>query len=126
MILHGLFARFPRLRVVSVEMGASWCAPLLDSLSKVRKRREFGVAGGGDPVETFRRHVFVSPYPEESLEEVVRTMTPERVVFGSDWPHPEGVARPTDFFAETGSLSDLALARIARDNALDLMRAPTW
>ncbi|MEO5837905.1 MAG: amidohydrolase family protein [Acidimicrobiales bacterium] len=125
MILHGLFARFPRLRVVSVEMGSSWCAPLLDSLSKVRKRREFGLSGG-DPVETFRQHVYVSPYPEESLEEVARIMTPDRVVFGSDWPHPEGVARPSDFFAATGSLSDRELTRIARDNALDLMRAPTW
>jgi predicted TIM-barrel fold metal-dependent hydrolase len=125
LILHGLFDRFPRLRVVSVEMGASWCAPLLSSLQKVSKRREFG-RSSGDPVETFRRHVYVSPYPEEDLEAVVQVMSAGRVVFGSDWPHPEGVARPADFFASTGSLTDDELRRIARDNTLELMRAPTW
>jgi predicted TIM-barrel fold metal-dependent hydrolase len=125
MILHGLFDRFPRLRVVSVEMGASWCAPLLASLQKVSKRREFG-RSTGRPVETFRRHVYVSPYPEEDLEDVVQVMTADRVVFGSDWPHPEGVARPAEFFARTGALTDDELRRIARENALELMRLPTW
>jgi predicted TIM-barrel fold metal-dependent hydrolase len=125
LILHGLFDRFPRLRVVSVEMGSSWCAPLLSSLRKVSKRREFG-RSTGDPVETFRRHVYVSPYPEEDLEEIVQVMSARRVVFGSDWPHPEGVARPADFFASTGSLTDHELRSIARDNTLELMRPPTW
>jgi predicted TIM-barrel fold metal-dependent hydrolase len=125
MILHGLFDRFPRLRVVSVEMGASWCAPLLASLQKVSRRREFG-RSTGHPVETFRRHVYVSPYPEEDLEDVVQVMTADRVVFGSDWPHPEGVARPAEFFARTGALTDDELRRIARENALELMRPPTW
>jgi predicted TIM-barrel fold metal-dependent hydrolase len=106
-------------------MGSAWCAPLIESLHKVGKRREFG-RSSGDPVETFRRHVFVSPYPEEDLEEVVRTMSADRVVFGSDWPHPEGVALPADFFARTGMLSDRELLRIARDNALGLMRPPAW
>jgi predicted TIM-barrel fold metal-dependent hydrolase len=125
LILHGLFDRYPHLRVVSVEMGSSWCAPLLSSLQKVSKRREFG-RSTGDPVEAFRRHVYVSPYPEEDLQEVVDVMSASRVVFGSDWPHPEGVARPADFFASAGAFTNDELRRIARDNSLDLMRPPTW
>ena len=125
LILHGLFDRFPNLRVVSVEMGSSWCAPQLSSLQKVSKRREFG-RSTGDPVEIFRRHVYVSPYPEEDLEAIVEVMSARRVVFGSDWPHPEGVARPADFFASTGSLTDDEVRCIARDNTLELMRPPTW
>jgi predicted TIM-barrel fold metal-dependent hydrolase len=124
MILHGLFERFPRLRVVSVEMGSHWCGYLLHNLEKVRRRGEAGRTCD-DPVELFRHHVFVEPYPEENLAELLGVMTADRVVFGSDWPHPEGTETPAAYFDEVTGISDGDLALIMRENALSLLHPPT-
>ena len=45
----------------------------------------------------------------------------ERILFGSDWPHGEGVAQPLDFAKELGGLRR---ARGAADHARQLRRAP--
>lgn len=122
MILHGLFERFPRIRVVSVENGAFWVEFLLASLARVRHRRDFGQRHA-DPVETFRRHIYVEPFAEENLAAVAGLLGEDHVVFGSDWPHPEGTAEPAEFFDDAQDVSDSALLRIARENALELMSA---
>ena len=47
-------------------------------------------------------------------------MGPERVIFGSDWPHIEGMPRPLDYVAELAPFDDDARRRILRDNAREL------
>jgi len=123
LILHGLFERFPRIRVISVENGSFWVEFLLKNLAKVRHRQDFGQTHT-DPVELFHRHVYVEPFDEEDLAHIVRVMGPDRVVFGSDWPHPEGTAQPVDFFDGRQAVSDDDLRLIARDNAVALMTEP--
>lgn len=123
LILHGLFERFPRIRVISVENGSFWVEFLLKNLSKVRHREDFG-RQHADPVELFHRHVYVEPFDEEDLAHIVGIMGAERVVFGSDWPHPEGTLEPADFFDASEGVSDDELRLIARDNALALMAEP--
>jgi predicted TIM-barrel fold metal-dependent hydrolase len=44
--------------------------------------------------------VFVEPYYEEDLNELREFVPVERLVFGSDWPHAEGLAMPLDFLHE--------------------------
>jgi predicted TIM-barrel fold metal-dependent hydrolase len=44
------------------------------------------------------------------------------VLFGSDWPHGEGLAQPTDFVKELHAFSDGEQHRVMRDNCLDLLR----
>jgi len=50
-----------------------------------------------DPVETFRRHVWVAPFYEDDLAGLKEVLGIERLLFGSDWPHAEGLAEPTAF-----------------------------
>ena len=38
----------------------------------------------------FREHVYVSPFHEEDIRGLAELIGPERVLFGSDWPHGEG------------------------------------
>jgi predicted TIM-barrel fold metal-dependent hydrolase len=45
----------------------------------------------------------------------------ERVLFGSDWPHGEGLSRPTDFVKELHDFSDAEIRKVMRDNALTLL-----
>jgi predicted TIM-barrel fold metal-dependent hydrolase len=45
----------------------------------------------------------------------------ERVLFGSDWPHGEGLAEPIDFVKELHAFDETEVRKIMRDNALDLL-----
>ena len=43
-------------------------------------------------------------------------MGPDRVIFGSDWPHIEGMPQPLDYAVEIKELDDDAKRKILRDN----------
>ena len=59
-----------------------------------------------DPVETFRRNVWINPFWEDDVYEVVELMGADRVIFGSDWPHIEGMPQPLDYAAELKEFDD--------------------
>jgi predicted TIM-barrel fold metal-dependent hydrolase len=72
-------------------------------------------------VQAFREQVYVMPAYEESIVDLAKLIGPDHVLFGSDWPHPEGLARPLDFF---GDIKDLSLAdqrQIMSTNLKDLL-----
>ena len=48
----------------------------------------------------------------------------EHILFGSDWPHGEGVSQPLDFTKELSGFDERATQRIMHDNAVDLLGAP--
>jgi predicted TIM-barrel fold metal-dependent hydrolase len=73
------------------------------------------------PSQIVRRHVFVSPYHEEDIPALVKEIGTSQVVFGSDYPHPEGLAEPVDFVEGIESLSADQIRMIMRDNALGLV-----
>ncbi len=54
-----------------------------------------------DPVEIFRRHVWINPFWEDDLDAVVEWVGADRVIFGSDWPHIEALPQPLDYLPET-------------------------
>jgi predicted TIM-barrel fold metal-dependent hydrolase len=125
LVFHNLFGRFPRLRVLSVENGASWAKYLLRTLDKKKAMGRFGPwIGGrfrGRPSDVIREHCFVAPYPEDDLPEVVEVLGAERVLFGSDFPHPEGLAQPLEFAELLGFASESQRRQILRDNTAQLL-----
>ena len=74
-----------------------------------------------DPLEVMRRNVWVTPYYEEDLEALAETIGVEKVLFGSDWPHGEGLAEPIQFTKELTGFSAEDVRKIMRDNVLDLL-----
>jgi predicted TIM-barrel fold metal-dependent hydrolase len=126
-VLHGLFERFPALRVASIENGSEWLPSLLKALDKLTKIRvtSQGAAKHKRPLrsgrDVFREHVYVTPFFEENVYRLVETIGAERVLFGSDWPHPEGVAAPLDFLGEVEKLPPDQLRRVMRDNTAELL-----
>jgi predicted TIM-barrel fold metal-dependent hydrolase len=48
-------------------------------------------------------------------------MGAERVLFGSDFPHPEGCREPRDFVAALEGLSDHEIRLVMRDNFESLL-----
>src|SRR5215470_10756971 len=98
LVFDRLFERFPTLRVASVENGSEFLSDLYRKLRSTAKKYVGWFRD--DPVETFRQHVWINPFWEDDVGEVVAHMGPERVIFGSDWPHIEGVPAPLDYAPE--------------------------
>ena len=73
------------------------------------------------PSDTFRRHVWVTPFWEDDPAEAAELIGVERTLFGSDWPHAEGIAEPISYAGAIESLGDAAVQRIMRDNFRELM-----
>ena len=113
LVAHRLFERFPRLKYAFVEAGSSWVPPLLTALEYL----DHSGAYARNPREQFIEHCWVAPYPEDNLEELMRHIPADHILFGSDWPHGEGFAHPRDFFHNLGSCSDADVRRIMRENA---------
>ena len=61
----------------------------------------------------------MSPFWEDDLSEVVELMGPERVIFGSDWPHMEGLPHPRDIL-DAQELEPDVLQRFLYENTLGL------
>jgi predicted TIM-barrel fold metal-dependent hydrolase len=115
-----LFERFPTLRIASVENGAQFLPDLFRNLRETA--RKYAGWFHDDPVESFRRHVWINPFWEDDVRDTVAHMGPERVIFGSDWPHIEGMPRPLDYTAELVPFDAEARRRILRDNTRELNR----
>ncbi|GMU80022.1 MAG: amidohydrolase [Acidimicrobiia bacterium] len=122
-IADRLFERFPNLRVATVETGSDWVGGLLKKLRTlaIQVPGEFGA----DPYEQFLEHVWVSPFFEDDVQVLLGHVGAERVLFGSDWPHVEGLADPASFVKELDGLSDADVRKIMRDNARDLVTPRT-
>ncbi len=114
-----VFDRFPNVRVATVETGSDWVRPLLKKLTSVANQ----VPGelGEDPVAAFREHVWVSPFFEDDVLDLVDAVGADRVLFGSDWPHAEGLADPASFVKELDGVDDADVRRIMHGNARDLV-----
>ena len=118
LIFDRVFERFPAVRVASVENGSEFLPELFRKLRSMGRRT--GSYFQQDPLETFRQHVWINPFWEDDIKEVVQYMGPERVIFGSDWPHIEGVPDPLDYLVELESFDADARRRILRENAREL------
>jgi predicted TIM-barrel fold metal-dependent hydrolase len=121
LVCHGVFARHPRLRVATIESGSEW-VPLL--VKKMKKSYAMAPKAfpGGDPVEELREHVWVSPYYEDDLPALRDAIGAERIIFGSDYPHAEGLADPASFVKDLEGFGDDEIRLIMRENARELSR----
>jgi predicted TIM-barrel fold metal-dependent hydrolase len=118
LIFEKLFDRFPNLRVASVENGSDYLADLFKKLRSTAKKMPGYFKE--DPVDTFKRHVWINPFWEDDVNEVAAHMGVERVIFGSDWPHIEGMPQPLDYLEELGAFDAAAKRRILRENVREL------
>jgi predicted TIM-barrel fold metal-dependent hydrolase len=65
--------------------------------------------------------VWVTPFWEDDPAEAAQLIGVERTLFGSDWPHAEGMAEPVSYADEIASLGEHATRRIMRDNFRELI-----
>jgi predicted TIM-barrel fold metal-dependent hydrolase len=114
MVFDRLFERFPNLRIASVENGAEFLGDLLRSLDRAKERCRGYFKQ--DPADTFRKHVWINPFWEDDIAEVVEHMGADRVILGSDWPHMEGLERPRDILDELDGVAEADYEKILYAN----------
>ena len=123
LIFDNLFGRFPNLRVLIAEHGASWVPHVVVHMDKSRGMGRNGPWIGGPlkerPSNIFKQFVRVAPYPEDDIPWIVDNLGGDDrcLVMGSDFPHAEGIANPADFEKLLDPLDDATKVRIMRTNA---------
>jgi predicted TIM-barrel fold metal-dependent hydrolase len=120
MICHGALNRFPGIKLMSVENGAGWVGHLLGQLDLAYRRQPNEFAE--HPVEVFKRAIYVNPFWEDDVAALVDLVGVDHVCFGSDYPHPEGLAEPADYadFLADAALDAVTERKIMRGNANQL------
>ena len=117
---HGLATRFPDLRFMPVENGSSWVRPLVERLQKVYERSP--KVFDEDPMVTFKRSIYVHPFHEEDPVGLVKLIGADNVLFGSDFPHPEGMYDPIGFVDQLEGLPEDDKAKVMGGNLARVMR----
>ena len=93
---HGLATRFPKLKFMPVEYWATWIRPFVKRMQAAYERSP--VLFDEDPFEVFKRNIYVHIFHEPDPQGLLDLGLPaDRLMFGSDFPHPEGMADPLGY-----------------------------
>jgi len=123
--LHNLFGRHPDVRILSIENGSSWLRPLLKTVDKAATLGRNGPKLGGDlperPSRALIDHLWVSPFPEDDIVDLIGVLGADHVLFGSDYPHPEGLGRPADYVGLLDGCDPATMFKVLRGNTAGLL-----
>jgi predicted TIM-barrel fold metal-dependent hydrolase len=126
--LHNLFGRHPTIKVVSIENGSSWLKPVFKTVDKAAALGRRGDSIGGKlparPSEALAEHLWVCPFPEDDVDELIDALGPDHVLFGSDWPHPEGLREPEDYVVRLAGRDATVTRKVLRGNTARLLGIP--
>jgi predicted TIM-barrel fold metal-dependent hydrolase len=122
---RGVLARHPGLRIGIIELMSAW-VPLF--LLQLDGAFTFYEAFNGQPLtnmeltpsEYVRRQVRVASFPFEHPERLT-AMAGDVFMFGSDYPHPEGLADPLASFEQASGWAPADAPGFYRDNAAWLL-----
>ena len=98
---HGLATRFPKVRFMPVENGRPVRPDCLKQFEKIYDKQP--EIFDEDPMVAFKRSIIIHPFFEEDVIGIVDLVGIDNVVFGSDFPHPEGMHDP-DLLRRDGEL----------------------
>jgi predicted TIM-barrel fold metal-dependent hydrolase len=123
--LHNLFGRHPRVRVCSIENGSNWLRQLFKTVDKAAALGRRGPMIGGQlpdrPSQALAEHLWVSPFPEDDVADLIDAIGAGHVLFGSDYPHPEGLREPLDYLGRMAGHDDAVTRLVLRGNTAGLL-----
>ena len=100
---HGLATRFPKLKFMPVEFASSWIRPFYAKLQRTYDSAP--ILFDENPVEVFNRAVWVHAFHEPDPKGLIELGIPvDHIMFGSDFPHPEGMEDPLAYSAVVADL----------------------
>ncbi len=123
MILSGVFARHPRLKLGAIEFGASWVPHFLERLDSTYVRHRASAVcqlpAGELPSDHFRRNVFVT-FQDDAAAVMLRDVVGlDGLLWANDYPHAESTYPRSQAFlqAQLGGIPRADGERIAGKNA---------
>jgi predicted TIM-barrel fold metal-dependent hydrolase len=127
LILGGVFSRFPRLRVCSVENEAGWAASMLERADMSHRRGRFrdgSAALDRPPSEVFRDHVYLTVLSDRTAILARAVIGVGNLLWSSDYPHnistwPNSAGHIRRWSEEAG-VAGPELARLVGGNAIRL------
>src|SRR5262244_241505 len=119
MVYDGVFERFPRLRVATIESASGWVAEWLDRLDYRYSYMGHTTQMKRPASEYFARNIWISADPvERTLPYMVELVGADKFFIGSDYPHAEGFVRPVQKARKAlARLPEAAIDKILGDNA---------
>jgi predicted TIM-barrel fold metal-dependent hydrolase len=126
MIFDGVFARHRKLRSISMEHGSVWLPSWLQAIDMATStfRKLQPELAGLRPSELVRERMKFSPFAGEPLGWIIENVGPKLLVFGSDYPHPEGTRNPIERFEATmQDCSQSTMDAFYHGNMLEVMGA---
>jgi predicted TIM-barrel fold metal-dependent hydrolase len=91
MIVGGVFERFPKLRIISVEADAGWAPYFIERLDYIVDRRQalyqMGMKGVAKPSEQFAQHIWLTFMRDYSGVASRHLIGVDRLLWSSDYPH---------------------------------------
>jgi predicted TIM-barrel fold metal-dependent hydrolase len=127
LLMGGVCERFPRLNFIFLESGGGWCPTQLERMDEQvetfwLERRWLKML----PSEYFKRQCYVSFDPGEwNLVACAEFLGPDRVIWASDYPHPEyRTTVISQLKSKIGSLPEEAQRLILGRNAVRAYRLP--
>jgi predicted TIM-barrel fold metal-dependent hydrolase len=126
-ILQGWFARFPKMQLLLSEQGTVWAPYIirkLDHAFMMGRKATWGKLTMR-PSDYFKQHCFVAPFPEENVDRVVESIGIEPIVFGSDFPHGEGLPEPQAYLGQLKNFSEDQVKTVMRDNLARYLDLPS-
>lgn len=119
LITHGVCWRFPEFKIALIENGAGWVPNLLRHLD--RAYNQMPQEYPEKPSDTFKRHFYMHPFHEEDPRELVELLGADHIIFGSDFPHVEGLADPITYVDELEGLPQEDIEKIMGGNMMRLL-----
>ncbi|HEU5083741.1 MAG TPA: amidohydrolase family protein [Acidimicrobiales bacterium] len=119
LIAHGALTRHPELKIAVVENGASWVEPLQKALKDTYKKMPQDFPE--EPVAAMRRCIHISPFWEEDYGHLSELLGEDNVLFGSDYPHPEGLSDPLSYIDDLSHHSEERIRKFMGGNLARLM-----
>lgn len=118
-LFSGTFDRFPTIKIALSEGGIGWVPYILERANKVWTERGARTGASMDPVELFRRHVYVCMVADAFGLRVIEEIGVDNVMWESDFPHDEG-AWPNDRALLEAAMRDIPddiAVKVAEGNA---------
>ncbi|MGE0878810.1 MAG: amidohydrolase family protein [Acidimicrobiia bacterium] len=117
---HGLALRFPNVKFLPVEYQWTLFRPFLHQMLEAYEQSP--VLFDEHPIDTFKRSIFVHPFHEPDPAGLAELIGVDNILWGSDFPHPEGMHDPLAYADKIGNLPAEAQAKIMGGNLARLLK----
>ena len=119
LVFHSFLTRFPNVNVLIAEHGTPWLPYVIrkmDHAHLLGRKPKWGDRLPVRPSELFKTRFKVAPFPEEAVSRAIDVVGTDCLIFGSDFPHSEGLPDPVQYVAQLKGLPEPTIKAIMRDN----------